>query len=181
MKIKTKFLRYQTYIIVGLAGCLLAAAMSFGVTSAWMFSRAEESNAFLIGGVAHALHNNFQPPEALAPGDDVPMAVRVENTGNLPIFVRVRVDFSSQEAEEACEPLAIDQDSWSAGSDGYYYCKAMLLPGESTAELLREVTIKADATLASLGGFDLIVYAETVQHMDHSGAHTPDEWESAWA
>jgi hypothetical protein len=101
----------------------------------------------------------------------------VKNVGNLPDFVRVRAEFSSLAAKEACEPLVIGKN-WSLGSDGYYYYTVQLLPDHSTTRLFEYITVREEAE--EVVDFDFLLYAESVQHLDHTGACTSNEWADAW-
>ena len=168
----------RTFIILGLVGCLMTGLLAFGVTSAWMFRSARLGNTFIVGEDKAVLYQDFQPPQSLQPGDRFTMGPWVKNEGNLPDFVRMCAEFSTLEAKDACDPLAIDTANWELKADGFYYYKHLLMPGDSTTKLFQEISVKASA--AAIADFDFLLYAESVQHMDHAGAHPANEWETAW-
>lgn len=50
---------------------------------------------------------------------------------------------------------------------GYYYYKDKLKPGESTKPIFTTVEVKEDANDLVLEGFDIYVYAESVQTIEN--------------
>jgi hypothetical protein len=162
-----------------LAG-VLALVMSFGATYAYLYDWEERVNEFVIGEDEGRVTETFVPPTTLVPGIQFDKKAYVENTGNLPMFVRMRVEFSSSKAQEFCEPIVYDTANWQLDPDGYWYYKSLLMPGELTTALFQQVKIKAGVTESDLEDFDIIVYAETRPHKDHAGAHPANEWREIW-
>lgn len=167
--------------------CLIALIASFGTTQAYLISKHEAVNDFTAGENIIEVHENYDPPKELEPGIPFKKEPYVENTGNLPCFVRMRVDFSDSEAEEFCELVDINEKDWEKNQeDGYYYYNKLLNPEEITESLFKTVKIKDKKenedsyTLDDMIDFDILIYAESCQHIDHEGNCSSDEYRTVW-
>lgn len=85
--------------------------------------------------------------------------VRVKNTGNHPMFVRVRLRFECVDAAGSVH-AADDLVAYSGGdaawvehdpSDGYLYLTAPLSPGEASAPVVADVEVDTAAAIARYG------------------------------
>lgn len=169
----------QTALSVIVIICVTIA--SFGTTLAWLISNDYADNQLTVGETRIELIEDYDPPAKLSPGTSFTKKPYVENTGNLPCYVRMRADFSDNRAEEFCDPLNIDTSNWVYDpSDGYYYYKSLLQPGESTTNLFTTVRIKTTCSQADLIDFDILIYAEAVQHTDHAGSCPTTEYKTVW-
>ncbi len=176
-------------IWIAAAACLLVMVMAFTGTYAYLITHDRLVNSFRVGETVIEIVEKFTPPPELAPGSSFDKKVQVKNTGNLPCYARIRVDFSDSRAQEFCEELDINTADWeySAG-DGYYYYKTLLQPGERSTALFERVTVKTyqDAegtipyTAADLIDFDILVYAEARQHTDHDDDCDGVEYRTVW-
>ena len=78
------------------------------------------------------------------------------------MYIRVKVAFSSGEAQAQCEPLLINSN-WKTGKDEYYYYQKKLLPGERTETVFDNIVIKNTVKKEEMVPFDILVYEESVQ------------------
>lgn len=159
---------------------------SFGATYAYLHVKKQTVNEFTVGENIIELHEDYKPPEELKPGIEFQKEPYVENTGNVPCFVRMRADFSDSKAEAFCE-LDINTTDWEKdNTDGYYYYKKLLKAKEKTTSLFTKVTIKTDKdnvnkyTVNDMVDFDILIYAESCQHKDHVGDCLDDEYKTVW-
>lgn len=180
-------------VVLGVAACLLMLGISFGTTYAYLISSDSVTNEFVVGENNVQIVEDYEPPEKLEPGITFKKTPYIENTGNLPCFVRVRVDFSDSRAKEFCELLEMDEENWEYDpADGYYYYKKLLEPKKSTADdykttpLFTSVYVKKDKEdgtsyeMADMIAFDILIYAESCQHTDHEGDCAAEEYKTSW-
>lgn len=166
--------------------CLLIVSASFGATYAFLIANDSVSNEFTIGENKIDVEEDYDPPEKLLPGTVITKKPSVKNTGNLSCFVRMRADFSDSRAREICEELDIDTENWEYDtSDGYYYYKKLLDPGQSTEYLFTKIVIRtekdgSELTAADMIDFDVLVFAESCQHEDHDGECADNEYKTIW-
>lgn len=164
-------------ILLIVIACFLMLGASFGITYAYLISDDTEINAFTAGETVIEVKEKYDPPAVLEPGAIITKKPWVENTGNLPCFVRMRADFSDSRAKEFCEPLDINEVDWEYNSaDGYYYYNKPLMPGTETSALFTQVIIKADSEFEDMIDFDILVYAEACQQ----GEYSAGEYMTAW-
>lgn len=167
--------------------CLILVSASFGLTYAYLIANDSVANEFTIGENKIDVEEEYDPPEKLEPGKVIIKKPSAKNTGNLSCFVRMRAEFSDSAAKELCEELDIDTVNWEYdSSDGYYYYKKLLNPGESTTNLFTKVVIKTEKadgtnlTDADMLDFDILVFAESCQHEDHDGECADNEYKIIW-
>lgn len=176
-------------VIVLLAAllCVIVLASSFGSTFAYLTDQETKNNTLTVGETKTEIVEEFTPPKKLEPGVSFTKKPSVNNTGNLPCYVRMRADFSDSQMEDLCEELDINTTDWEYdAADGYYYYKLLLEPGKMTSPLFTTVTVRTvDAngeklTDAQMKDFDILIYAESTQHVDHAGNHPTDEYKTIW-
>lgn len=167
---------------IAIVACCIALliSLSFGATYAYLITRDEAVNIFTVGETVIEIEEEFDPPPELKPGVEFTKKPHVKNTGNLPCFVRMRADFSISDAEDFCEPLIINNKWVYNATDGYYYYKDLVQPGESTTDLFTKVKIRDDVLQTELKEFDLLIYAEAKQHSDHDNNCPNDEFQTVW-
>jgi len=165
--------------VAGLLALLFIATAAIWATYALLIDTDSVVNTFVAGENEIEIEEFFSPPPELKPGTVIRKEPSVRNTGNLPVFVRVRADFTSSAAEDFCEPLDINlARGWTGKqADGYYYYEPILRPGQATPALFTTVKIKAGTTPAQIKDFDIIVYAESVQAGTYT-AYNTGVWES---
>lgn len=166
--------------------CLVAALLSVASvgTYAYYTQAATATNVVTTGGVDIELHETTaegrpypSEPVTIMPGDVVGKVVTVENTGEHPAYLRIKLTPGVNDrmlTAADCIRLDINEENWTQ-SGGYYYYNAVLMPGSTTEPLFTQVTfIGEKVTNAYLGKmFSLDVAVFAVQS-EHNGA-TPLE------
>jgi predicted ribosomally synthesized peptide with SipW-like signal peptide len=89
-------------------------------------------------------------PVEIMPATSVSKIVKVKNSGDLPVFIRMKIDKSINKPEntlpadwEALISCDIDTDVWTY-KDGYYYYNEALESGSVTIPLFKNVYFSAD-------------------------------------
>ena len=169
------------------AAALLAAAACIGGIFAYYTSHQEVQNTITVGENITVIQEEFDPD----PDKDVyKKSVQIENTGEIPCYVRVYAAFSDEEVAAISELSADGKtyysaseydnhlpDGWAKGNDGYLYYTKLLPVGAKTTKLMSNVktTWKADMDPHD---FDLIIREESVQvPANNPGA----DYKAAWA
>ena len=172
-----KYTRKRRFSGKSLALLVSALVLSFamvGGTLAWLTAGAD------------AITNNLNVP---VPGIDidedfdgsVKENVGITNTGDIPLYVRLRLVINFQhkpDPEEgqvpAVAPVAAEQgknieiqwsgnENWVQGSDGYYYYRLPLAPESSTAPLINSIKPLPGADIPEGYDLDVQVLAQYVQ------------------
>ena len=138
------------------AMALIVSLIGLG-TLAFFTDSEEARNVITAGNIdieLYDLDENEEPFPAngiggVMPGDDVAKLVFVENTGDHPAFVRIRLTKAIEEAEGVEADLNfdhitlnIDTANWTLVGDWYYY-NNILAPGGFTTALFTEVSFGA--------------------------------------
>lgn len=174
-------------LIFGILVVCLAAGISAGVVYAYFTSQDEAHNRVTVGENEIAVDETFDPPKKQKSGENgYAKKVEIENTGNIPCYIRARLEFSSSDIMNKSQlsadgktyvnakdyPTQINTltgGKWIYNSgDGYYYCTEKVKAGDSTAKLLDSVktTYGENETPQR---YDIIVYAESVQTYGGNG------------
>lgn len=135
--------RIKHLLIASAALCIVAAV---GLTLAFMFKKAEKTNRFIPAEVSCAvrekLDNNEVDGTAAVGGEKAD--IRVENTGNVREFIRLRlvsyyVDSNGDIAGTATSqyPNLTLKNGWIAGANHTFYYPYPVEPGKAT-EILCE-------------------------------------------
>lgn len=132
-------------IVFGIIAIL--AIISVG-TLAYFTSEQNAENVISAGNIKLEIHEKTAsgedfPEEGIIvmPGDTVSKIVTVENTGDHPLYLRVKLtEGVSDEAltEDDCLDININRSCW-LEKDGYYYYYRALQSGETTEQLFSEV------------------------------------------
>lgn len=177
-------MKNKSKIIIVLILCVTLCTVSFSITYSYLIAQDDSVNTFIVGENTVEITEEYEPPKKLFPGIEFKKEPSVKNTGNLPCFVRIRVDFSDSRAEEFCEPLDIDTENWEYdASSGYYLYNHILQVGETTPPLFTTVKLKTqkedgtEYTEQDMLDFDILIYAESVQQ----GECTADEYSTVWS
>lgn len=82
----------------------------------------------------------------IMPGSIVSKIVTVANTGSHPCWVRVKLTngVTNEALSGDIFDVNINNNDWITGTDGYYYYKAVVEPGETTQKLFSQVRIAGD-------------------------------------
>ena len=160
--------------------CALSCLSGFGLTYAYLTDRDASDDAMTVGEVKATICETYSPPRELSPNMQFDKAPYIVNTGSLPCFVRMRADYTTVNAARFCALAGTNEQDWILAEDGYYYYKHLLDAGETTVSAPFSKVSIGDCDAELLEDFDIAVYAEAVQHIDHEGAHPSDEYRTAW-
>ena len=164
-------------VIIMIMILLIALMIGTSIYGYFIYTASKE-NTIVLGYNKIALNEEYTPPlnmeEDLKQGREVSFTKKpyVTNTGSVECYVRVKAEISDSRVKEY---LTIDYNSsedmndnavdWYY-KDGYYYYKKILKSGENSKPLFTTVTISGDADNVVLEGFDIYVYAESVQTIE---------------
>ena len=161
--------------LIAFCVCILACAAVSG-SLAWLTSTPEHVvNSFIPGEVTIQVDETFN--------GTTKQNVRIKNTGNVPAYIRVALvpAWVDDEGNIAAKPASLKlnddcniawgkvgngyEDDWFIGSDGFYYCKTFINPGDSTPILIKSCTVKDGEHEYD---FELQVIASAVQSLPTS-------------
>lgn len=136
-----------------------------------------KTNNINLGYNKIQVNENYVPPLRMEKGISYKKEPYVTNVGNVDCYVRAKSVVSDSRVEPFLE-IDYDYDEvhyvYNA-EDGYWYYKEPLKENDSTVPLFTKVTIKPEADDIVLDGFDIYVYAESVQVVD--GMTMEDTWD----
>lgn len=164
----------------------VAAIFTFavsGVLAAWQ-AKGETINKISMASVNGSVLETFESGLTVYPGTVTEKVVNVKNTGNTDCAVRVKVEMLWGSEHDENGNLISDQilssdniqitynsvDWYYSETDGYYYYKGILAPGETTSSpLFKEFTVSED-TGNEYGGKEanIRVQMECIQAGDNS-------------
>lgn len=162
--------------LIAFCVCILACAAVSG-SLAWLTSTpGPVVNEFIPGEVTIQVDEKFD--------GSTKSNVRIKNTGNVPAYIRVALvpAWVDDEGNIAAKPASLKQldndcniawgkdgngyeNDWFIGSDGFYYCKTIIEPDESTPILIKSCTVKGEGHEYD---FELQVIASAVQSLPTS-------------
>ena len=156
-----------------IAGAALSIAAAVGLTLAFMFKKAEKTNRFISAEVSCAVREKTDGSEVtgIAAVGSEKSDIRVENTGNVKEFIRLRlvsyyVDANGDIAGTAASqyPNLTLKNNWIAGANHTYYYPYPTEPGNSTGILCEPVTLGQTQLADGKTVYQVIeVIAEAVQ------------------
>lgn len=186
---------------------VLLLTVSVGIVSAYYTNSDKNKNQFTTGENENKIVEEFNPPdEQIAGSNKYQKQVKVQNTGNIPCYVRLYVDFSDSEIlnysrfsddntnfypanPEKSDSFA-DYLNNKAGSkwkysDGYYYYTEPVEPDKSTEPLFGWIDTDYNQHGDKIRQYEVMVYSETVQTLDTNGNQYTDSennpaWKQAW-
>ena len=106
----------------------LTAVCGFGGTYAYFTYLREMKNRFTVGHNEITVTEEYDPPDEIIPGEETSFfkKVQVENTGSVPCYVRVRLEYSDSDMKQFCTNLnEIKMDSYTKYPTNNYdhnYC-----------------------------------------------------------
>lgn len=156
--------------LIAFCVCILACAAVSG-SLAWLISAPEPVvNEFTPGVVTIEVDEKF---DSTTKSD-----VSIKNTGTVPAYIRVALvpAWVDDEGNIAAKPASLKLDCditwgdnfnqfWFEGTDGFYYCKTVIEPGESTPILIKSCTVKDGEHKYD---FELQIIASAVQSLPTS-------------
>lgn len=181
--------------MLGTGALLIPAVLGIGSTWAYFSYLRETRNRFSVGWSEITITENYDPPEEITPGEEVRFMkkVQIQNTGPVPCYVRVRLEYSDSEMEQFCTHILngekapaeewkqrveeFTDGAWTCETDGYYYYRDALDPGDRTALLLEQVEVMVPEEQGEeLEEFEILVYGEAVQTMVHESGPGGEQW-----
>lgn len=158
--------------LIAFCVCILACAAVSG-SLAWLTSTPEQVvNSFTPGVVTIQVDEKFD--------GSTKSDVRIKNTGNVPAYIRVALipAWVDDKGNIAAKPASLELNDdcditwgdnfnqfWFEGTDGFYYCKTVIEPDESTPILIKSCTVKDGEHKYD---FELQVIASAVQSLPTS-------------
>ena len=156
--------------LIAFCVCILACAAISG-SLAWLISApGPVVNTFTPGAVTIQVDETFN--------GTTKQNVRIKNTGNVPAYIRVALvpAWVDDKGNIAAKPASLKLDcditwgedgngyeaDWFIGSDGFYYCKTVINPGDYTPILIKSCTVKDGEHEYD---FELQVIASAVQSL----------------
>lgn len=169
---------------------LLSFALLFVVLARGIFAYASSKNNSVVDNHLHVAtlegdieEKGFTPKTNIPIGGKKSKDIKIKNSGNTALFVRVmvfpqiKIPFTDSEGKASPKllPANIGKEieaemgtNWEAGEDGYYYFKTKVLPDEKTSSLFTEVKLADDLSDEYKGAeFDIQVKSETVTAANH--------------
>jgi len=173
----------------------LSAAFTIQGTLAWLSHEDSKNNRLGIMQYifSQKIKEEFVPPASLTGGTQVEKRSWVENDGDVPFFVRVKVFpvLSSPDSPQHFEAqfgkqlrfvglnVGLDETNWMDGGDGWFYYYGVVPPGGQTEPLFEKVEL--DGSVDAYPGAQLTVtlIAETVEIRKFGGG-TRFHYKEAW-
>lgn len=152
-------------IIFSIIAVIAAITISIKVY-AYLTHKDTVQNDMVMGFNKISLLENYNPPLEMAKGISFTKEPYAVNTGNVDCYVRIKSLISDSRVADGITIDYNDEDYTYNSQDGYWYYKEAIEPGESTNPLFTTVTIDSEADDKVLDGFDIYVYAESVQTVE---------------
>ena len=133
---------------------------------AYLIHKDTVENDMVLGFNTIELLENYDPPLTMEKGISFTKEPYVTNTGNVNCYVRIKSLISDSRVADGITIDYNTEDYTYNSEDGYWYYKQLIAPGERTNSLFTTVSIAEDADDKVLDGFDIYVYAESVQFVE---------------
>lgn len=135
--------------LLGMSVILIAVASIAGTTLAYFSDSGTAHNVITSGNVKITLQEwanedkteKFENIDGVMPGMEVTKIAEVKNTGDNTAWIRVQIEKSFEDMEEADPSLILLTigENWTKGDDDWYYYSEKLEPGEVTKPIFEEV------------------------------------------
>ena len=152
---------------------IIALGIASGVY-AYLTYKMSIKNMVSLGYNKISLNEIYEPPLNMEKGTSFVKEPYVTNIGNVDCYVRIKSVVSDSRASQYLTINYNTEDFTYNDADGYWYYKNVLKPGEKSKSLFTRVSIADDADDIVLEGFDIYVYAESVQ--SESGKSSEEMW-----
>lgn len=130
---------------------VFVSLMALG-TAAYFNAEGRATNVITTGNVKvellewadDAKTEKFKDVTGVMPGASVTKIVEVKNTGVGAAWVRVQVTkaINMEDPDLSLIVIDFDEESWTQGEDGWWYCNAPLEAGGTTAPLFKHVSFE---------------------------------------
>ncbi len=162
--------RIRRLLIVLIA---LTTAAAVGVTLAFMFKKAEKTNIFVSGQVACTVHEKMDGAKVTgnSAAGSGKSEIRVENTGNVKAFIRIRLISYYADAVgnivgmvSSEIPVLTLKNGWIAGENYTFYYLFPIEPGVMTGILCEPVVLGQTQLTDGTEVYQVLeVFAEAIQ------------------
>ena len=182
----------------------LAVFLNFGgaeLVAAYFTDRDATHNIYTTSENTSTVEEKFTPPPELHPGENViEKVVNVKNTGNIPCYARVFLEFKDPEiaaksvisGDGGKTWYSLDEykknlpEGWVYEDDAqfgpyFYYTKAINVNGQAENPLITNIKVTF-AQDYEIRDFDVLVREDTVQTRDRLGQEPKGEnkWKTIW-
>ena len=196
-------MKKQKKLLIFLSVCIVALLTSVILVAAYFSVLGNKDNKVTVGHNTIEISEDFSPPTEQITGENqYKKQVRVQNTGDVPCYIRVYADFSdsSVRANSAFSndgtdfysakrdinsstsyvyKLSVAAPGWTFEPDyagnslaGYYYYTIPVQPGDYTESLFSYVKT-TNPDVTDIKQYDIIVYSESIDVIGDDG--TPYE------
>ena len=155
----------------GLLALVLILVCTVGGTVAYLVTHTDPVvNTFTPGEVSCQVEEEFKD------NDTVKTKAVIKNTGNVPAYIRVAVVANTIDAQGNITGMAslptdwLNTANWTEGSDGFYYYKGVVQPGDVTENLLKNGI--------PLTGIQVTILASAIQSMPDAAVE--DAWNMSY-
>ena len=152
---------------------IIALGIASGVY-AYLTYKMSIKNTVSLGYNKISLNEIYEPPLNMEKGTSFVKEPYVTNIGNVDCYVRIKSVVSDSRVSQYLTINYNTEDFTYNNADGYWYYKNVLKPGEKSKSLFTKVSIADDVDDIVLEGFDIYVYAESVQ--SESGKSSEEMW-----
>lgn len=181
-----------------------------GVILAYFGAKDEEPNLVGVGENDISVAEEFTPPEQTNEPFKYRKLVKIENTGSIPCYVRVRLEFSNSDVQ-SCASFSADETDTPADSTfysadinasnpyisnlpaGWEYVKDQSTDDPTAGYYYYKTPVDPESSTAALISWvkmnydgneiqahDIYVYSESVQTIDPTTGTDYDDWKAAW-
>ena len=150
---------------------LLLGVLTVGSTLAYAVINSDKvENQITVGNIQSEIYE----PDMKIVGNIIEKKPQVENTGNSPMLVRVRLVISPEGMVKIGENITINE-KWKKVGD-YFYYQGVVLPDGKTEPIFEEVSGVIDEFgnfLDDKDSFEITVYQESIQTSAREGDGDP--------
>jgi hypothetical protein len=155
--------RNKKVTLLAAAALVLVLGVSVGTAMAYFTTYATAKGGVPVTlGAQTTIHEEYE---------NWTKTVSMENTGEVPVFVRAKVIAGSQIA------IAVEGTGWSEGSDGYWYYSEALPVGGTTANLVAFIAKDEDLT----SSFNVVVVQECTPVMYDANGNAVTAENADWS
>lgn len=155
--------------------CIFICAIAITTTVyAYFTHKAVVTNNINLGYNKITLNENYIPPISMEKGISFTKEPYLTNIGNVDCYVRIKSVISDSRVADYLNINYNTTDYTYNANDGYWYYNKILAVGGKSESLFTTVSIAEDADDIVLDGFDIYVYAESVQTVE--GKNMEETW-----
>ena len=166
-----KKINKKMYFTIMIVIALIAISIN---VYAYLTHKNSIENHMVLGYNTISLQEDYEPPIEMAKGISFTKEPYAVNTGNVDCYVRIKSLISDSRVADGITIDYNTEDYTYNNEDGYWYYKNAISPGQETTPLFTTVSVSTAADDIVLDGFDIYVYAESVQTV--SGKTMQETW-----